>query len=224
MLNKRISKKVRYIIIGSLLGISILFTSMFVQHKKIKQLEKDLYIQTEQTEQRYNYTETEIDTSSIKEKFNQEKKYELLSGTVNIKHSYNYERDSILGMKSKCKLTGTANLYYQYVINLSSYKILQCTNDNIKISIDKPYLNEESCHRENNSFYRIDDECSSNILSNKDDMEKITRGWEDTFDTKGIKYIKDYYKDDYLMNKANEIIIELLRELGYKQRIQIVFN
>ena len=206
MLNKRISKKVRYIIIGSLLGISILFTSMFVQHKKIKQLEKDLYIQTEQTEQRYNYTETEIDISSIKEKFNQEKKYELLSGTVNIKHSYNYERDSILGMKSRCKLTGTANFYYQYVINLSSYKILQCTNDNIKISIDKPYLNEESCHRENNSFYRIDDECSNNILSNKNDMEKITRGWEDTFDTKGIKYIKDYYKDDYLMNKANEIL------------------
>lgn len=224
MLNKRISKKVRYIIIGSLLGISILFTSMFMQHKKIKQLEKDLYIQTEQTEQRYNYTETEIDTSSIKEKFNQEKKYELLSGTVNIKHSYNYERDSILGMKSRCKLTGTANFYYQYVINLSSYKILQCTNDNIKISIDKPYLNEESCHRENNSFYRIDDECSNNILSNKNDMEKITRGWEDTFDTKGIKYIKDYYKDDYLMNKANEIVVELLRELGYKQRIQIVFN
>ena len=224
MLNKRISKKVRYIIIGSLLGISILFTSMFVQHKKIKQLEKDLYIQTEQTEQRYNYTETEIDTSSIKEKFNQEKKYELFSGTINIKHSYNYERDSILGMKSRCKLTGTANFYYQYVINLSSYKILQCTNDNIKISIDKPYLNEESCHRENNSFYRIDDECSSNILSNKDDMEKITRGWEDTFDTKGIKYIKDYYEDDYLINKANNIVIELLRELGYKQRIQIVFN
>ena len=224
MLNKRISKKVRYIIIGSLLGISILFTSMFVQHKKIKQLEKDLYIQTEQTEQRYNYTETEIDTSSIKEKFNQEKKYELFSGTINIKHSYNYERDSILGMKSRCKLTGTANFYYQYVINLSSYKILQCTNDNIKISIDKPYLNEESCHRENNSFYRIDDECSNNILSNKNDMEKITRGWEDTFNTKGIKYIKDYYKDDYLMNKANEIVVELLRELGYKQRIQIVFN
>ena len=224
MLNKRISKKVRYIIISSLLGISILFTSMFMQHKKIKQLEKDLYIQTEQTEQRYNYTETEIDTSSIKEKFNQEKKYELFSGTINIKHSYNYERDSILGMKSRCKLTGTANFYYQYVINLSSYKILQCTNDNIKISIDKPYLNEESCHRENNSFYRIDDECSSNILSNKDDMEKITRGWEDTFDTKGIKYIKDYYEDEYLINKANEIIIELLRELGYKQSIQLVFN
>ena len=224
MLNKRISKKVRYIIISSLLGISILFTSMFVQHKKIKQLEKDLYIQTEQTEQRYNYTETEIDISSIKEKFNQEKKYELFSGTINIKHSYNYERDSILGMKSRCKLTGTANFYYQYIINLSSYKILQCTNDNIKISIDKPYLNEESCHRENNSFYRIDDECSNNILSNKNDMEKITRGWEDTFDTKGIKYIKDYYEDEYLMNKANNIVIELLRELGYKQRIQIVFN
>ena len=224
MLNKRISKKVRYIIIGSLLGISILFTSMFMQHKKIKQLEKDLYIQTEQTEQRYNYTETEIDTSSIKEKFNQEKKYELFSGTINIKHSYNYERDSILGMKSRCKLTGTANFYYQYVINLSSYKILESTNNKIKISIDKPYLNDKSCHREKNSFYRIDDECSNNILSNKEDIEKVTRHWEDTFDTKGVKYIKEYYDEEYLENKSKEMIIELLRELGYKQRIEIIFN
>ena len=89
MLNKRISKKVRYIIIGSLLGISILFTSMFMQHKKIKQLEKDLYIQTEQTEQRYNYTETEIDTSSIKENTTSRilfKMFKLLKGiTIFIK-------------------------------------------------------------------------------------------------------------------------------------------
>lgn len=224
MLNNRISKKVRNIIIASLVGISILFTSIFMQHKTIKRLEKDLYIQAEMTDQKYNYTETTIDTSSIEEKFNQEKKYEIFNGVINIKHSYNYERDSILGMKSKCKLTGTANFYYQYVINLSSYKILQCTNDNIKISIDKPYLNEESCHRENNSFYRIDDECSSNILSNKEDIEKVTRHWEDTFDTKGVKYIKEYYDEEYLENKSKEMIIELLRELGYKQRIEIIFN
>lgn len=224
MLNNRINKKIRNVIITSLIGISILFTSIFMQHKTIKRLEKDLYIQTEMTDQKYNYTETTIDTSSIKEKFNQEKKYEIFNGVVNIKHSYNYERDSFLGMKSKCKLTGTANFYYQYVINLSSYKILESTNNKIKISIDKPYLNDESCHRKKNSFYRIDDECSNNILSNKEDMEKVTRHWEDTFDTKGVKYIKEYYDEEYLENKSKEMIIELLRELGYKQRIEIIFN
>ena len=55
-------------------------------------------------------------------------------------------------------------------------------------------------------------------------MEKVTRHWEDTFDTKGVKYIKEYYDEEYLENKSKEMIIELLRELGYKQRIEIIFN
>ena len=229
MFMDKISKNARKIIVASLVGLTILFGSVFAfQHRTINDLKKDLYIQTQMTEQKQNYTETEVDTSSIEEKFNNEKKYEILNGTVNIKHSFHYERDSILGLKSRYQLTGTGDFYYSYVVNLSSYKIIKATDNKLKISIDKPFLDESSCHRVENTFYRIDEECTANIMSNKKDAETTTRQWEDTFDKKGKEYIKDYYnmedKNDYLDSKTKQQITELLRELGYTQRIEIVFN
>lgn len=229
MLNQQISSKARKIVIGILLGVSILFTSIFIgQHNKINNLKKDLYIQTQTTEQRQNYTETTIDTSTIKEKFNNEKKYEILNSTINIKHSYHYERDSLLGLKSRYQLTGTADFYYSYVVNLSSYEIIEANKDKIKISVDKPRLDKESCHRVSNTFYRLDDECTANIMSNKHDAETTTRQWEDTFDKKGLENVKEYYnlknKNNILESRTKTVITELLRELGYKQRIEIIFN
>ena len=229
MLNKRISENTRKIVIGLLIGVSVLLTSIFIgQHNKINELKKEVYIQTQMTEQRQNYTETEINTSSIEERFNNEKKYEILNGTINIKHSYHYERDSILGMKSRYQLTGTADFYYSYVVNLSSYKIIEASNNKLKISMDKPILDKPACHRVPNTFYRIDDECTANILSNKDDAETTTRQWSDTFDIKGIENVKEYYdfkdKAKLLESKTKTAITELLRELGYKQRIEIIFS
>ena len=89
-------------------------------------------------------------------------------------------------------------------------------------------MNEPSCHRVSNSFYRLDNECTTNILSNKNDAEITTRQWDDTFDIKGIENVKEYYsfkdKNKLLESKTKTAITELLRELGYKQRIEIVFN
>ena len=229
MLINRINKNIRKIIIASLVGVSVLLTSIFIgQHNKINELKKEVYVQTQMTEQRQNYTETEIDTSSIEERFNNEKKYEILNGTINIKHSYHYERDSILGMKSRYQLTGTADFYYSYVVNLSSYKIIEASNNKLKISMDKPILDKPACHRVPNTFYRIDDECTANILSNKDDAETTTRQWSNTFEEKGIENITEYYelkdKKNFLESRAKSEIIELLRTLGYRQNIKIVFN
>ena len=229
MLINRINKNIRKIIIASLIGVSVLLTSIFIgQHNKINELKKEVYVQTQMTEQRQNYTETEIDTSSIEEKFNNEKKYEILNGIINIKHSYHRERDSILGLKSYYKLTGTADFYYSYIVNLSSYKLIEASKNKIKISIDKPELDELSCHRVPNTFYRLDKECSTNILSNKDDAETTTRQWSNTFEEKGIENITEYYelkdKKNFLESRAKSEIIELLRTLGYRQNIKIVFN
>ena len=229
MLIDRINKNIRKIIIASLVGVSVLLTSIFIgQHNKINELKKEVYIQTQMTEERQNYTETEIDTSSIEERFNNEKKYEILNGTINIKHSYHRERDSILGLKSYYKLTGTADFYYSYIVNLSSYKLIEASENKLKILIDKPELDELSCHRVPNTFYRLNDECSTNILSNKDDAEITTRQWSNTFDKKGIEYIKEYYelknKKSFLESKTKSEIIELLRTLGYKQNIEVTFN
>ena len=65
-------------------------------------------------------------------------------------------------------------------------------------------------------------------MSNKHDAETTTRQWEDTFDKKGLENVKEYYnlknKNNILESRTKTAITELLRELGYKQRIEIIFN
>ena len=49
----KISKNARKIIVASLVGLTILFGSVFAfQHRTINDLKKDLYIQTQMTEQK----------------------------------------------------------------------------------------------------------------------------------------------------------------------------
>lgn len=218
------------IIIGAVVGASLIFGSIFIhQRNTINDLKKEVQIQTETTEQRLNYTETKIDTRTIETKFNELQKVEVLNGKINIKHTYNYNRDSVLGFDSNYKLTGTADFYYSYAINLATAEIINANSKEITLSIDRPYLDEAACHRINNSFYRMNDECDANLLSNKKDAETCMRHWEDTFDKKGIENIKDYYnKDDNkvkeLNNDTKKMVTDLLRTLGYDQKIKIVFN
>lgn len=230
MLNKRISNKARAIVVGIVVGAALIFGSLFIhQRNTINDLRKEVQIQTETTEQRLNYTETKIDTRTIETKFNELQKVEVLNGQINIKHAYNYNRDSILGLDSNYKLVGTADFYYSFAVNLSSAEIINATKNNITISVDKPYLDENACHRIANSFYRMDDECDANLLSNKKDAETCTRHWEDTFDKKGIENIKDLYSKDEkkvkeLNNDTKKIIEDLLETLGFEQKVKIVFN
>lgn len=218
------------IIIGAVVGASLIFGSLFMhQRNTINELKKEVQIQTETTEQRLNYTETKIDTRTIETKFNELQKVEVLNGKINIKHTYNYNRESILGLDSNYKLTGTADFYYSYVVNLASVEIINANSKDITLSIDRPYLDEAACHRINNSFYRMNNECDANLLSNKKDAETCMRHWEDTFDKKGIENIKDYYsKDDKkvkeLNNDTKKMIADLLETLEYNQNIKIVFN
>lgn len=229
MLNKRIKVSIRGIVIALIVGASVLAGSIFMhQRHTINDLKKEVQIQTETTEQRLNYTETKIDTSTIENKFNELQKIEITSSKINIKHTYNYQREGFLGMDCKYKLTGTADFYYSHVVDLTSYEIISVSKDKITISIDRAYLNKDACHRINNTFYRMDSECDSNLLANKKDAEKATRHWEDTFDKKGIKEVENYYRDEKMIQELNKdtkiFITDLFRTMGYNQDIEIVFN
>lgn len=229
MLNKRISNKARAIVVGIVVGAALVFGSLFIhQRNTINDLKKEVQIQTETTEQRLNYTETKIDTSTIENKFNELQKIEITSSKINIKHTYNYQREGFLGIDCKYKLTGTADFYYSHVVDLTSYEIISASKDKITISIDRAYLNKDACHRVNNTFYRMDNECDSNLLANKKDAEKATRHWEDTFDKKGIKEVENYYKDEKMVQELNKdtkaFITDLFKTMGYNQNIEIVFN
>jgi hypothetical protein len=67
-----------------------------------------------------------------------------------------------------------------------------------------------------------------NLLTNRTDTERATRQWEDTFDTKGLQYLDDYYKyadqQDKLEKATVHQIKTLLEELGYSQSLKVIIK
>ena len=198
------------------------------QQFEIRQLEKDLQIQQNITDQKHNYTETIIDISSLKEQLNEECSFKVLDSTINIRHTYSYKRDSILGFKSEYKLVGTADFYYALVTDLSQSTIMKATDEKIIIEVPRAKIDEKAYHRVANSFVRLDHECSANILSNKKDAERATRQWEDSFDTKGIEYVEKYMARDSIQHKIDQLTVRqvqtLFEKLGYTQAIEVVIK
>lgn len=198
------------------------------QQYEINQLEKDLQIQQNITDQKYNYTETSIDITTLKEQLNEKCNFKVLDSTINIRHTYSYKRDSILGFKSEYKLVGTADFYYALTTDLSQSTITKATRDKIVIEVPRAKIDEKAYHRVANSFVRLDLECSANLLSNKQDAEKATRQWEDSFDTKGIEYVEKYMARDSVRNKIDQLTVRqvqaLFEKLGYSQAIEVIIK
>lgn len=209
------------------IGLSgIVLSGVFLnQQYEINKLEEDLQIQKNITDQKYNYTETILDVTSLKERLNEECNFKVLDGSINIRHAYVYKRDSILGFKSQYKLTGKADFYYALTVDLSKSTIIRATDKTITIEVPRAKIDDKAYHRVANSFVRIDDECDTNILANKRDAETATRQWEDSFDTKGVEYIQKYMTRENIRNTVDQHTIRqvklLLEKLGYSQNIEV---
>ena len=218
--------KTKVIVVG-LTGV-IVSGVVINQQYEIRQLERDLQIQQNITDQKHNYTETSIDITTLKERLNEECNFKVLDSTINIRHTYSYKRDSILGFKSEYKLVGTADFYYAITTDLSQSTIIKATRDKIVIEVPRATIDEKAYHRVANSFVRLDLECSANILSNKQDAEKATRQWEDSFDTKGIEYVEKYMARDSVRNKIDQLTVRqvqaLFEKLGYSQAIEVIIK
>jgi hypothetical protein len=209
------------------IGLSgVVLSGVFLnQQYEINKLEEDLQIQKNITDQKYNYTETILDVTSLKERLNEECNFKVLDGSINIRHTYVYKRDSILGFKSQYKLTGKADFYYALTVDLSKSTIIRATDKTITIEVPRAKIDEKAYHRVANSFIRIDAECDTNILANKKDAETATRQWEDSFDTKGIEYVQNYMTRENIRNTVDQHTIRqvklLLEKLGYSQNIEV---
>ena len=209
------------------IGLSgVVLSGVFLnQQYEINKLEEDLQIQKNITDQKYNYTETILDVTSLKERLNEECNFKVLDGSINIRHTYVYKRDSILGFKSQYKLTGKADFYYALTVDLSKSTIIRATDKTITIEVPRAKIDDKAYHRVANSFVRIDDECDTNILANKRDAETATRQWEDSFDTKGVEYIQKYMTRENIRNTVDQHTIRqvklLLEKLGYSQNIEV---
>lgn len=209
------------------IGLSgVVLSGVFLnQQYEINKLEEDLQIQKNITDQKYNYTETILDVTSLKERLNEECNFKVLDGSINIRHTYVYKRDSILGFKSQYKLTGKADFYYALTVDLSKSTIIRATDKTITIEVPRAKIDDKAYHRVANSFVRIDAECDTNILANKRDAETVTRQWEDSFDTKGVEYIQKYMTRENIRNTVDQHTIRqvklLLEKLGYSQNIEV---
>lgn len=209
------------------IGLSgVVLSGVFLnQQYEINKLEEDLQIQKNITDQKYNYTETILDVTSLREELNEECNFKVLDGSINIRHTYVYKRDSILGFKSQYKLTGKADFYYALTVDLSNSTIIRATDKTITIEVPRAKIDDKAYHRVANSFVRIDDECDTNILANKRDAETATRQWEDSFDTKGVEYIQKYMTRENIRNTVDQHTIRqvklLLEKLGYSQNIEV---
>lgn len=223
-LKKYASKKVVAIVITAMVTLG----SLFFQNRQIQNLKKQLSDSQIKIEQIHDTSQTKIDPATIQAKLNKQCEFKILDGTINIKHTYNYEREGFMGLYHTKVLTGTADFYYQITTDLRNAKVIDANDATIIVTIDEAQVNQKSCHRVTDTFVRMDEECTQSLMSNKKDAEETTRLWEDTFDKKGYEYVKEYYGfadvRSNLNRQTEEQIKILFEELGYKQDVEVVMN
>ena len=223
-LKKYASKKVAAIVIVAMLTLG----SLFVQNRQIHNLKNQLSNSQVKTEQIHDASQTVIDPATIQAKLNKQCEFKILDGTINIKHTYNYEREGFMGIDHTRILTGTADFYYQITTDLRNATVIDADDKTIVVSINEAQVNQKSCHRVADTFIRISDECSQSLMTNKKDAEETARLWEDSFDKKGYEYVREYYNytdvRDNLNGQTERQIKTLFSELGYYQDIKVIIT
>lgn len=220
---KRISKKIRMCIIASLL----IFTSAFsvligyqCQQKKVKDLQNELKMKKDIDNKNKGSYSTILNAQDIQLKFNEVNSYKIFSGTTTLKHKYEYERDSFLGLKSKGTLVANAKAYYEFQVDLKDAKISVIGN-HIDITLPRAYLNKNSVHMVNNTFKVVEKETKDNILMNEKDGKDLQRYWIETFSTSAIEQLETYYDGGIMRDKLEEItrreVKMLIDTLGINQ-------
>lgn len=223
-LKKYATKKVASIVIAGMITLG----SLFFQNRQIQNLKTQLENSQVKIEQIHDTSQTKIDPATIQARLNQQCDFKILDGTINIKHTYNYEREGFMGIDHTRVLTGTADFYYSISTNLKNAKILDANEKTIIVTVDEATIDKQACHRIADSFVRMDDECTQSLMSNRKDAEETTRLWEDTFDKKGYEYVTEYYGYSDVrqnLNRQTEKQIKtLFSELGYEQDIKVIIT
>ena len=216
-LNK-LSKKVKVIVAG-LLAVATVGGLFGYGYNKIKSLEYQL-----QTKQYYEQTSsgvshTQMSAKDVKEELNELHDYSILKNNkVNMKHTYEYKADSILGLKKKAKLTATGTIVYDVDVRLTNANVYYDMNGRLIVKLDEPFVDDESIHMDRGTYHVIEDE--SNILCNETDGANVVNYWNNSFIENATKKIKDHYKNEYQRKKINDLakhqVGDLLKTLGIK--------
>ena len=217
----KINKKIVKQVIASLLIALSLSSVIFFKHQRdqINNLKYQLELKQDKDNQDKGYYISIADVESIENEFNKLNSYTVFNGTMNLKHTYKYERDSVLGLKARGQLTANAIVYYEFKVDLKNADIsVDYDKNTINITLPKSTLNEASVHRKNNTFKILEDETTKNILMGTRDGQLLQRYWEETFDISAIDKIKEIYdtqeKQEYLERITKMEVLDLVNTLG----------
>ena len=222
MLNKRITKNLRNkIIAGVLVFVTLLSGGIGYKHQRdqINNLKYQLELKQMKEERATDYTISSYDTENIEFKFNEIKEYKIMDSSISMKHKYIYTDEAFLGLHRKAILTGNVNIYFQYNVSLVDAEIKETDNE-ITINISKAYLDKDTVHIIPNTFIKIEDECSHNILSNYESGRKIQQHWNESAVENSYKYIEEYFNDSKKIElHTKEQVKELVQTLTNKKVI-----
>lgn len=213
-LNK-ITKNLRNkVIAGVLIFVTALGGVMGYVHQqhKINDLQMKLEMKQDADHKNQGMYSTAMDVQTIQNKFNELNSYKIFDGSMVLKHKYEYQRDSFLGLKSKGTLVANAKVHYEYKVDLKDAKVT--TNGNtINITLPRASLNKDSVHMMNNTFKIVEKETKDNILMNENDGKQIQRYWIESFSTSAIDKLEEYYDSGTMRDKLEENARREVRDL-----------
>ena len=129
----------------------------------------------------------------------------------------------MLGLHRKATLVGNANVYFQYHVSLANAYITE-TADKITIQLSEVYLDRDTVNIVPNSFIRLDDECSKNILANYKMGEKLMDYWNQSLIEKSYGYIEENFNDSIkIQSYAIKEVKDLVKTITDKN-VEVIFK
>lgn len=218
----------KYIIVFSTLAVLATTTLLFNNNSNGIALNKNNNSAT------FCSSKTEIDTNKMTQEINNLGLYRVFNGNVPVSHTINYEKEhklsdtfkekSFLGADEKIIISGTADCYYEYLINLSKVKIVNDEEQKVVVYCPKAFLNRETIKRSSKTKFNEDKQNLGSILALKDSKKEALSEWEDSFEEKAYKEILRN-ENQHTINITTKSSIRLLMEkFGVKEKdLKIVF-
>lgn len=167
-----------------------------------------------------NYTSLDLD--KMTENINNLGLYKVYDGTVPVKHKsiFKFEHKfedtikdkSFFGLDEEITLSGEANCYYEYLINLSKVTITR-KGDKVVVKCPRAFLNRDTIKRSSKVNF-IDEECSQNfgsLVAIEDSQKEAMAKWEDSFEDNAYKRIlssQDQLSIDISTRSAIKFLME----------------
>lgn len=202
------------IIAGTTLGLLIILGALIfrVQDGRIEALKDELYLKKQNEQRASDYYESSLNIKTIQSEFNTLQEYAIQKGNkINMNHKYMYTSDGILGLKHEIVLTGNGKLQYDVNVKFNTAVVSSTDGKNIKVQIEKPYVDEDSIKLVENSLVMKSADC--NIWSNKQDGMQAQKFFTDSFVESGRENIKDLYKTRDKQNYINKVAIAEVQAL-----------